>query len=150
LINIYNKIEDDKFNLIIVGSGSELIKLKNLAKNNRRILFYGELKNEQICEILNIGDVLLLCSHFEGSPNIIKESLCCNTPVIANDVGDAREVINKTNGGCILPLDVDLWTEEIRKISHKKFKVSELSKRIFDLNNMVNSTCKIYKHIYEK
>lgn len=150
LINVFNKMDDDKFNLIIVGSGSELNKLKNLAKNNRRISFYGELKNEQICEILNIADVLLLCSNYEGSPNIIKESLCCNTPVIANDVGDAKEVIHKTNGGCILPLDIDLWIKEIRNISTKKFKVSEFSRQIFDLNTMVKSTRKIYNHIYEK
>ena len=55
-----------------------------------------ELKNknrEQINLLLNASNLLLLTSTTEGSPQIIKEAMACNCPIVATDVGDIREVI---------------------------------------------------------
>lgn len=40
---------------------------------------------------LNACDGLILTSHVEGSPNIVKEALACNRGVVSVDVGDVRE-----------------------------------------------------------
>ena len=37
------------------------------------------------------ADVLVCASRQEGSPNVVKESLACNLPVVGVDVGDVRE-----------------------------------------------------------
>jgi teichuronic acid biosynthesis glycosyltransferase TuaC len=50
---------------------------------------------------MNASDVLLLVSYHEGSPNVVKEALACNLPVVSTDVGDVRERIGDVNG-CIL------------------------------------------------
>jgi teichuronic acid biosynthesis glycosyltransferase TuaC len=47
---------------------------------------------------LNASDVILLTSFHEGSPNIIKEALACNAPVVSVDVGDVRERISGIDG----------------------------------------------------
>jgi glycosyltransferase involved in cell wall biosynthesis len=47
---------------------------------------------------LNACDVLLLTSVHEGSPNIIKEALACNLPIVSVDVGDVRERIQGVDG----------------------------------------------------
>lgn len=52
---------------------------------------------------LNACDVVLLTSVHEGSPNIIKEALACNLPVVSVDVGDIRERIQEIDG-CYLAL----------------------------------------------
>ena len=46
----------------------------------------------------NAADLLLLTSKHEGSPNIIKEAMACNCPVVSTDVGDVRWVIGNTKG----------------------------------------------------
>ena len=47
---------------------------------------------------LNASDVLLLTSYHEGSPNIVKQALACNRPVVSVDVGDVRERIEDIEG----------------------------------------------------
>lgn len=41
--------------------------------------------------LLSAADCLLVTSEYEGSPNIVKEALACNLPVVSVDVGDVAE-----------------------------------------------------------
>lgn len=47
---------------------------------------------------INACDALLLTSRHEGSPNIVKETLACNVPVVSVDVGDVRQRITGVDG----------------------------------------------------
>lgn len=47
---------------------------------------------------MNACDVLLLTSQQEGSPNVVKEALACNLPVVSTDVGDVAERIRNVDG----------------------------------------------------
>lgn len=52
---------------------------------------------------LNASDGILLTSLDEGSPNIVKEALACDLPVVSVDVGDVKERIQKIEG-CYIAL----------------------------------------------
>jgi teichuronic acid biosynthesis glycosyltransferase TuaC len=54
--------------------------------------------HEEVPVWLNASDVVLLTSLHEGSPNIVKEALACNIPVVSVDVGDVRELIQGVEG----------------------------------------------------
>lgn len=47
---------------------------------------------------LNAADVVLLTSEHEGSPNIIKEALACNIPIVSVPVGDVPERVGTVPG----------------------------------------------------
>lgn len=51
---------------------------------------------EEVVFHYNAADVLLLTSRHEGSPNVIKEAMACNCPVVATAVGDVTEVLEGT------------------------------------------------------
>ncbi|NGZ95507.1 MAG: hypothetical protein CV089_05130 [Nitrospira sp. WS110] len=54
--------------------------------------------HEEVPLWLNASNVVLLTSLHEGSPNVIKEALACDLPVISVDVGDVRERIDGIKG----------------------------------------------------
>src|SRR6185437_15464281 len=57
----------------------------------RLVVLRGDTPPDQVPIYLNSSDCLVLASHSEGSPNIVKEALACNLPVVAVDVGDVAE-----------------------------------------------------------
>ncbi len=52
----------------------------------------------EIAAYMNACDALLLTSVHEGSPNVVKEALACNLPVVSVDVGDVRRRIEGIDG----------------------------------------------------
>jgi len=59
---------------------------------------------------MNAADVLLLPSLAEGSPNVVKEALACNLPVVATDVGDVPQLLEGVDHCRVVP--VDAFVEE--------------------------------------
>jgi len=69
-----------------------------LNNNNVELHTLNDVANEQMPIYYNASDLILLTSFWEGSPNVIKEAIACNIPIVSTDVGDVREVIGKTEG----------------------------------------------------
>jgi len=104
----------DKKYIMFIGSNNRPEKNFKLAEkavklidNNDEIIFIrvNNIKHDLIPYYLSATDVLLLTSKYEGSPNVIKEAMACNCPIVSVDVGDVSEVIQDTDGCFITPND---------------------------------------------
>lgn len=70
------------------------------------LLVVHQETQERLVQYMNACDVLAFTSFQEGSPNIVKQAMACNLPVVATDVGDVREIVSGTRGCTIVEPDV--------------------------------------------
>ncbi|MBQ6068554.1 MAG: glycosyltransferase [Bacteroidales bacterium] len=71
--------------------------------------------HDEMVEYMCAADLLLLTSVCEGSPNVVKEAMACNCPVVTTDVGDVQWVTGGIPGTVVAPFgDVDALSEGIR------------------------------------
>jgi glycosyltransferase involved in cell wall biosynthesis len=68
------------------------------AQYNAELVTMSSVPHEKVPEYINACNLVLLTSKQEGSPNIVKEALACNVPVVSVDVGDVRERITNIKG----------------------------------------------------
>lgn len=61
------------------------------------IIEFHDKSRKEVRESLNLIDLLLMTSLSEGSPQIVKEGLSCNTPVISSNVGDVKKLLDGVN-----------------------------------------------------
>ena len=60
---------------------------------------------QEVATYMNAADVMLLTSMSEGSPNVVKEALACNCPIVTTDVGDVHERLDGVEGCYVIPTD---------------------------------------------
>lgn len=96
-VSIGKKFNRSVITLLFIADPSRPEKNYKLAEESVKLLngtiilkpVYNVDHDTVIRELLS-GDLLLLTSFREGSPNIIKEAMACNCPVVATDVGDIK------------------------------------------------------------
>ncbi|MFN8582191.1 MAG: glycosyltransferase family 4 protein [Gemmatimonadaceae bacterium] len=71
----------------------------------RLVLLDGHQAPESVPLYLNAADCVLMTSDYEGSPNIVKEAMACNLPVVTTPVGDTRERLARVRPSAIVAPD---------------------------------------------
>jgi teichuronic acid biosynthesis glycosyltransferase TuaC len=71
----------------------------------RLIVLDGTTEHKELPTLLNAADCLLMTSDWEGSPNIVKEAMACNLPVVSVDVGDVKERLRDVEPSPIVSRD---------------------------------------------
>lgn len=73
----------------------------------------SDVPPEQMPDHYNAADVLVHTSVSEGSPNVVKEALACNLPVVATAAGDIPELLCGVEPSAVCPADVASLASEI-------------------------------------
>lgn len=110
----------------ILFSSSFSNKIKNFLLANDSFLLLKdldptliELSNKtrlEVAEMLNRCDILLLTSFSEGSPQIVKEAMACNCPIVSTDVGDVKNIIGPAEYCFVTKFDKFEIAEKVRFI----------------------------------
>lgn len=69
-----------------------------LGRNNVELLPIYDRPHTEVVTYMCAANLLLLTSDREGSPNVIKEAMACNCPIVSTDVGDVEWVIGGIEG----------------------------------------------------
>jgi glycosyltransferase involved in cell wall biosynthesis len=106
---VVNVIPEIRF--LLAGEGELTDSLRALAEEYGildRVFFLGRCSH--VAELLNISEICVLTSKAEGFSNSILEYMAAGRPVVATDVGGAREAIIDGCTGFLVPAthDVDM------------------------------------------
>ncbi len=107
-----------------------------------------DVPNELMPYFFNASDVVLLTSLWEGSPNVIKEAMACNSKIVAVDVGDIKEVMADTPGCYISNFDTTTFSSKIREaLTHSDKTTGRANIAHLSANVIASKLTTIYKTI---
>lgn len=112
----------DKEQLVLFAS-SFANQVKNAPLAQEAVLLLPHVKlielkgytRQQVIELMYASDIFLMTSFTEGSPQVIKEAMACNRPIVSTDVGDVRWVMGDTHGCSICSYDSLDCADKIRQ-----------------------------------
>lgn len=140
---------------VIVGGGPDqmLNELKALSGSlglDERVLWLGP--REDLPAIYSACALTSSSSSFgEGSPNVVAESLACEVPCVATNVGDSAKVVGP--GGIIVPAEnpnvlAEAWEQILSLPQEKRRQMGQEGRkhivRNFSTQQMVHATEKVF------
>lgn len=77
------------------------VRLARAELPDLRLEVAQDVTPDRIPLLMNAADCLLLTSSIEGSPNVVKEALMCNLPVITTPTGDVEQLLDGVVPSCV-------------------------------------------------
>ena len=141
---------------LLAGEGELQESIKQLAAQldiARSTFLLGRCEN--IAQLLTVSDLCVLSSKAEGFSNAILEYMAAGRPVVATDVGGAREAIREGETGYIVPSGNDeLMAERIVSLLRDPAKarlMGEQGRRVveeeFSLRALLQNTEALYERL---
>jgi teichuronic acid biosynthesis glycosyltransferase TuaC len=124
-------------------------KLKAAGKDVELVVAYRQ-PYEKIPLYMNACDVLVLPSEREGSPQVIKESMACNLPVVSVEVGDVPEVLAGVEGCYICSRDPQSIAEKISLVLEQSCRTDGREKTArYELGSIAKRIIQVYQDTLE-
>ena len=120
----------------------------DLLKKDVIFIEANNIEREDMSILLNAVDVLLITSFYEGSPQISKEAMACNCPIVSVDVGDISIQIKGVKNSFVVKRDPKLLADKINLIFNNNLQSDgyDIIKK-YDIVNIANELEKIYLSI---
>lgn len=103
----------EKKHVVFVGDPTRYSKNGDLAKQTVaqiqsepvELHIIQNRPHSEIIRYMQAADVILMTSRYEGSPNVIKEAMACNKPIVSTNVGDVAMLLENVEGCFVCPQD---------------------------------------------
>lgn len=114
LVRAFRQLEDSDYRLVIVGSGDEEKKLRELSQDDSRIIMTGRLEGDALYAWYNVAQVFTLPSRLEPFGAVTNEALLggCYS-LISRNAGSACLIDEDVNGNIIDPNDMVAYTRRL-------------------------------------
>lgn len=127
LIEAFNNLNRKDVILLIAGTGDQEERLKELAKDNKDIIFLGYKDGIDKANYYSITDFFVFPTLYDVWGHVITESLYYGSPVICTDKAEAKELIEEGKTGFIVP---DKDSDALAKAMIKLLDNSKLLKQM--------------------
>lgn len=152
--------QEPKAELIIVGDGTDMPHLQNLAyrlKIEDKVHFMGTQLGEDLINFHRVATVFCSASPTETQGIVFLEAAACGKPVVGVDVGAVKEICQDNINGFLCETDNDEQiSESILKILQDKKLADKFSKagleiiKNHDLKFTLDKFEEIYKYVIDK
>lgn len=139
--------------LLIIGDGPLREPLEREAKELgllKYVKFLGFREDTPV--LINLSDIVILSTKWEGLPLVPLEAGACKKPIIASDVGGVREtVLNKKTGLLFKPGSAKDLAEKILELAKSEELREKLGQRAFGFvskNFSKQKMIKEYQNLY--
>lgn len=99
---------------------------------------------------MNACDLMFMVSHSEGSPNVVKEAMACNLPVVGVVVGDTAELLSGVSGYRVVERDVNVLADAAYQLLMSSEEVEgrrALLQKGFDLTQVAAKVIEVYRGV---
>ncbi len=104
----------------------------------------------EIPVLMGAADVLLLTSLWEGSPNVVKEAMACELPVVASPVGDVAERLRGVDGCFVTAPEVELMSGAVvSAIAHGRAPAARAAVSAISLERVARQLLTVYRTAVE-
>lgn len=101
-IDWFKKINNKKWQLIVIGNTNSNIKtLEN-------VHFTGWINDLEIAKWYRSADIFLHLAWIDWFPNAAVEAYSCGLPIVTNNIGGTKEIVERTNFGEIANIDEEI------------------------------------------
>ncbi len=101
---------------------------------------------DRVPVLMGAADCLIHPSSSEGSPNVVKEALMCNLPVVATPVGDIPELLDGVSPSFVVPPTAEALADAVRRCFRDRMR-SNGRERAAELSN--EAICERLLRVYE-
>lgn len=159
LVKAFHILRRDRTNirLVLVGVGKERENIEHALSQlglHDSVQFYGEVEYKSMPGLINCADVVVLCSHHEGSPHVIREAVACEVPIVTTDVGDVKEIVEDYGIGYVSMYDEEEFASNIARAIEeteqpKGMEADEMRSRL-SVDSMTESYLRIFQSMLDQ
>ncbi len=153
---IHSSRKDVTFIAVGGGINLERIKKRVLDEQISNVTFTGQV--DDVESLVNIADIGVLFSnkhfHGEGISNAIMEYMALGKPVIANDCGGTKEIVQHGINGYLITNESNKMIagliNDLLDDSEKRLKIGEAGRKLIHESFTIDRMGKEFERVYQK
>jgi glycosyltransferase involved in cell wall biosynthesis len=113
----------------------------------------GGVSPDRVPLYMNACDAMVLTSLWEGSPNVVKEAMACNLPVVSVPVGDVRDLLADVDHCSVCPREAPELARALAQVLQHPQRTNgrtALMRKGLDLSSVARRVVDVYQAVLSR